>query len=113
MTIHFTTYPLQTGASLFTFIHSDPLAISPAMPHPQTPGWIYDKAEDPNLFTPGGAEEAGVDWDVMVTDDWKGWEGKGWKLASTITGLDGVERGGQFGVKAKWGEKIGVLTRDV
>jgi hypothetical protein len=83
------------------------------MPHPQTPGWIYDKAEDPNLSTPSSEEEAGVKWDVLVTEDWKLWEGKDWKLASTITGLDGVGRGGQFMLRAKWGEKIGVLTRDV
>jgi alpha-1,6-mannosyltransferase len=112
VTIHFTTYPVQTGASLFTFTHSDPSAISPAIPRPHSPAWIYDKAEDPSLSTPGGAAEAGVEWDVLVTEDWKAWEGKGFKLASTIRGQQGVERGGQFGIRVKWGEKIGILTRD-
>jgi hypothetical protein len=53
-----------------------------------------------------------VDWDVLVTEDWKAWEGKGWKLSEIIEGLEGVRRGGKWGVKVKWGEKIGVLVRD-
>ena len=108
--VHFTTYPLQTGASLFTFTHSPSSSL--AIPPQQGLVWVYDKSEDRSLTTPGGAEEAGVNWDVLVTEDWKDWEGKGWKLAQTIEGLDGVERGGRFGVRVKWSEKIGLLLRD-
>ena len=53
-----------------------------------------------------------MDWDVLVTEDWKVWEGKGWKLVETIEGLEGVERGGKFGLRVKWGERVGVLVRD-
>jgi alpha-1,6-mannosyltransferase len=109
--VHFTTYPLQTGSSLFTFLHSPPSA-SPAIPPPRSPEWIYDKTEDLALSTPGGAAEAGVEWDVLVTDDWAIWEGKGWKLASIIEGLEGIERGGKWGVRVRWGEKIGVLVKE-
>jgi alpha-1,6-mannosyltransferase len=111
VTIHFTTYPLQTGASLFTFLHSSPIS-SPAIPFHPGAVWEYDKSEDSALITPGGAEEASVDWDVLVTEDWKTWVGKGWKVAETIEGLEGFGRGGKWGVKVKWGEKIGVLVRD-
>jgi hypothetical protein len=47
-----------------------------------------------------------------VTDDWAIWEGKGWKLASIIEGLEGIERGGKWGVRVRWGEKIGVLVKE-
>ena len=110
VTIHLTSYPLQTGSSLFTFHHS-PIS-SPALPSIEGPTWNYDRSEDQALTTPGGAEEAGVEWDVLVTEDWRVWEGKGWKLAETIEGLEGVERGGRFGLRVKWGERIGVLVRD-
>jgi hypothetical protein len=81
------------------------------MPPPQSPEWIYDKIEDLALTTPNGAAEAGVDWDVLVTEDWKIWEGKGWEVASNIDGLDGVERGGKFGARIKWGPKAAILVR--
>lgn len=107
--VHFTTYPLQTGASLFTFTHSP--TTSPAIPNAQEPRWVYDKSEDEALTTPSGAEEAGVDWHVFVTEDWKAWEGKVWRLETTIQGLEGVSRGGKWGVAARWGEKIGILVK--
>ena len=109
VTIHLTSYPLQTGSSLFTFTHS--AISSPALPNGGSI-WKYDRSEDQALTTPGGAEEAGVEWDVLVTEDWGVWEGKGWKLVQTIEGLEGVERGGKWGVRVRWGEKIGVLVRD-
>jgi alpha-1,6-mannosyltransferase len=109
VTVHLTSYPLQTGSSLFTFTHS--AISSPALPN-GGPVWKYERSEDQALTTPGGAEEAGVDWDVLVTEDWKVWEGKGWKLVETIEGLEGVGRGGRFGLRVKWGERIGVLVRD-
>jgi alpha-1,6-mannosyltransferase len=109
VTIHLTSYPLQTGSSLFTFTHS--AISSPALPIGGS-AWKYDRSEDQALTTPGGAEEAGVDWDVLVTEDWKVWEGKGWRLVETIEGLEGVERRGRFGLRVRWGEKIGVLVRD-
>lgn len=109
VTIHLTSYPLQTGASLFTFTHlpSSSLAIPEGGLE-----WKYDRSEDPALTTPGGAEEAGVDWDVLVTEDWKVWEGKGWKLAETVEGLESVERGGKFGLRVRWNKKLGFLVRD-
>lgn len=107
--VHLTSYPLQTGASLFTFTHSPSTSL--AIPN-GGPGWTYDKSEDQALTTPGGAEEADVLWDVLVTEDWKVWEGKGWELAETIEGLEGIERGGKLGLRVRWGQKIGILVRD-
>lgn len=109
MIIHFTTYPLQTGASLFTFLHADTVSSSHALPSQQQPVWTYDKSEDPALNTPGGVEEAGVKWGVLVTDDWGLWEGKGWEVVETIAGLAGVERRGKWCIGVKWEEKIAIL----
>lgn len=81
------------------------------MPAGILPAWMYDKTEDETLVTPGGAEEAGVDWDVLVTEDWRAWEGKGWRLEQVIPGLEGIGRGRKGPVEVKTGEKLGVLTR--
>lgn len=110
VTIHFTSYPLQTGASLFTFIHDSRWAWSPALPSPEGPVWVYDKNEDTSLVTPEGVREAGVEWDVLVTEDWTTWEGRGWKVVRRIEGLAGLERRGKFGLGVKWEDKIGILV---
>jgi hypothetical protein len=81
------------------------------MPAHLSPVWTYDKSEDQALVTPGGAEEAGVEWDVLVTEDWKAWEGKGWKTARVIEGLEGIGRVGKMRLKVRWAEKIGVMVR--
>lgn len=111
VTIHFTTYPLQTGASLFTFLHQEQYRSIPLMPKTQEPKWVYDKSEDPSLITPEGAKEAGVEWDILVTDDSAAWDGRGWKLERSVPGLKGLQRGGKYGVKVEWENKIGILSR--
>ena len=52
-----------------------------------------------------------MEWDVLVTNNWRVWEDKGWKLAETIEGLEGVQSGGKIGVRVKLGERIEVLVR--
>ena len=118
VTIHCSTYPLQTGATLFTFIHSSPAPSSllQAIPPPLEPTWVYSKSEDPDLATPGGAWDAGVDY--LVTEAWaayEAWRGDGgerWKLEQVVDGLEGVRRGGKWGIEVAWGRKIGILRRD-
>ena len=111
MTIHFTSYPLQTGASLFTFIHDSRPVWSPALPPSEGPTWVYDKSEDPALVTPQGAKEAGVEWDLLVTDKWEEWDGRGWTVVRKIEGLAGIERRGKL-LGPRWEDKIGILERE-
>lgn len=120
MTIHFTNYPLQTGASLFTFLHlSPPPSTScPAIPPPVEPLWEYSKSEASSLGTPAGAWEAGADY--LVTDDWEAYERyegeirEGWEVVGSVNALGGVGRGGRrgrWGVEIRWARKIAILGR--
>lgn len=117
MMIHFTPYPLQTGATLFAFLHSGPpvSTVYPALPPPLEPVWKYSKSEDPALSTPEGAWISEVDY--VVTDDWglyeswKGDEGEGWQVIGSVDGLNGVGRGGKWGVEVRWGRKVAILGR--
>ena len=74
--------------------------------------WNYDKSEEPQLGTAKGAEEAGVDWDVVATDDWTEWDGRGWRVVRKIEGLAGLKKGGKFGLEMRREDKIGILVRD-
>ncbi|RSH92921.1 dolichyl-P-Man:Man(7)GlcNAc(2)-PP-dolichol alpha-1,6-mannosyltransferase [Saitozyma podzolica] len=86
VSVHFHSYPLQTGASLFTFLHSTtPTSHWPrqAIPNPLEPTWRYFKSEDPGLKTPGGAYDAG---------------------------FEGAKRG-KWGMEVVWGSRAAVLRR--
>jgi hypothetical protein len=72
---------------------------------------VYDKTEDPALTTAVGAKEAGVEWDVLVTDDWQSWDRQGWKVVKRIEGLAGIERKGKWRIGVRWEDKIGILAR--
>jgi alpha-1,6-mannosyltransferase len=119
VSVHFHSYPLQTGASLFTFLHSPtPTAHWPrqAIPNPLEPTWRYFKSEDPGLKTPGGAYDAGFEY--VVTDDvdafTKGPEGGFghlWEIVRSLDGLEGVRRGGKWGLEVVWGSRAAVLRR--
>lgn len=81
VSVHYTSYPLQTGASLFTFLHSYVLNLEdsqqndksltsllnrwPPFPTPVYPGWRYSKSEDPILLTPHGAWNGNFDYLVV------------------------------------------------
>lgn len=115
--IHYTNYPLQTGATLFTLLHSPSLTSSssyPALPPPIEPVWTYSKSEDPDLAT---REGAWTEVDYVVTEDWKGYEswtgdgGEKWRVVGGVEGLEGVRRGGRWGIKVRWGRKVAVLGR--
>ncbi|WVR05888.1 hypothetical protein IAU60_002914 [Kwoniella sp. DSM 27419] len=114
ITVHFPSYPLQTGATLFTFLHqASPLDASawpnPALPAHQTPAWIYSKSEAEEYATPATLRETQVDY--VVTEDWQSYVEGGWDVIDEITGLDGVGRDGKYGVTVKWGRKLGILGR--
>ncbi|WVF70624.1 hypothetical protein IAT40_005416 [Kwoniella sp. CBS 6097] len=168
MTIHFPSYPLQTGATLFTFIHERPRRpvqtgssrtttidttidrasiyspyTYPAFPPPREPRWIYLKSESEEYSTPAGLWKSDVDY--VVTGDWTGFgipdsnrdsdsdssndiearaaaatggqavggtsaKGK-WELLGEVHGLDGVGRGGKYGVEIRWARKLAILGK--
>jgi len=117
VTVHFSSYPLQTGATLFTFLHSEspPNPSRSAIPPPLKPIWQYDKSEDPIFATPEGAWWQSADY--LVTEDWEryeGWVGKErerWQVVGRLDGLGSIRRGGKWGFEVGWERKIGILGR--
>lgn len=108
-TIHFPSYPLQTGSTLYTFIHANvPQAL--AFPAQEDPEWVYSKSEDVALLTPAGAAAAGVDY--VVTSDWETFAGAQWKVVGSIDAYDGVRRGGKWGVYVATARKLAILHRE-
>lgn len=122
--IHFSPYPLSTGASLFTFLHSSPSLSSTdnttwttVLHTPPGPAWVYSKSEDPALITPQGASQAGMDYVVLGAEElpaggWLGDAGKeyGWEVRRRIEGYDGLKRKG-WRVGVGMGDKVVVLGR--
>ncbi|WRT64150.1 uncharacterized protein IL334_001079 [Kwoniella shivajii] len=124
ITIHFPSYPLQTGSTLFTFLHQYQLNSTthigpyPPFPNQKEPKWIYSKSEEETFATPEGLWENNVDY--VVTEEWdkylggieSGNEGRNsWKMVGEIEGLDGVSRGGKYGLKVNWARKLAILGR--
>ncbi|KAK8865936.1 hypothetical protein IAR55_001085 [Kwoniella newhampshirensis] len=122
VTIHFPSYPLQTGSTLFTFLHQQLNTTShlgPFSPFPEQrqPYWIYSKSEDEIMSTPQGIWASGVDY--VVTEDWEAFLGSdatesargSWEQVGEVKGLDGVGRGGRFGLEVRRGSKLAVLGR--
>jgi len=108
-TIHFQSYPLQTGASLFTFVHAE-LGGTLAFPRQAEPAWIYSKDEDPKLLDPQGAWEADIDY--VVTADWDKFVGsQKWKQVAAVEAFSGVRRGGKYFLYAGTDKKLAVVQR--
>jgi alpha-1,6-mannosyltransferase len=107
--IHFPSYPLQTGASLFTFVHAKvPLGI--VLPRQSLPAWEYVKDEDPALLTPAGAWDAGMDY--VVTPDWTRFvDSAKWTEVAAIDAYAGVRRGGKLGLYVAQDKKLAILQR--
>ncbi|ODO07261.1 hypothetical protein L198_00840 [Cryptococcus wingfieldii CBS 7118] len=111
--IWFPSYPLQTGATLFTFTHDHAagqgLAFWPALPAAEEPRWVYDKSEGVNLSNSEWMD--GVDF--VVTGDWAGLTEDGWEMVAEVGGLEGVGKApGQYKVEARWGRKLAILKKD-
>lgn len=114
-TIHFHSYPLQTGATLFTFLRADaPSAL--AFPAPaEGKQWVYSKSEEPVLQTPQGAWLADID--VVVTPYWRDFveaeiDGhRMWRVVGDCDGFDAVKFGGKWGVEVRTSRKIAILQR--
>ncbi|BEI83850.1 hypothetical protein CcaverHIS002_0404540 [Cutaneotrichosporon cavernicola] len=96
--IHLHSYPLQTGASLFTFLRSD--ITSAAFPPPQDVQWTYSKSEDPALQTPQGAWLG--DLEAVVTERWREF---------SEAEIDGHRIMGKGGIEVRTSPKIGLLRR--
>ncbi|WVQ97304.1 hypothetical protein IAU59_004415 [Kwoniella sp. CBS 9459] len=156
VTIHYPSYPLQTGATLFTFLHDRPRQVArpgltssptigkesipsaylyPAFPLPLEPRWIYSKSETEEFSTPGGLWNSDVDY--VVTGDWAEFDitdndndndaggrdveadaagvtdgyGRKWQVVGEVHGLDGVGRGGKYGVEIRWARKLAILGK--
>lgn len=114
-TVHFDNLPLQTGSTLFTFLHID--RPSGAFPEPPAPPnetrWTYSKSEAPVLNTPAGAWQSEVDY--VVTDNaafegWTGSEGQKWQVAGRVEGFEGIRRKG-MGVEVRRGTRLTVYGR--
>ncbi|KAK6905709.1 hypothetical protein I203_106539 [Kwoniella mangroviensis CBS 8507] len=115
--VHFPSYPLQTGSTLFTFLHQQPninstshigsFELSP-FPKEKQPHWIYSKSEDEAYSTSEGLWNNEVDY--LVTEDWDSYLDR-WEIVDEIQGLDGVGRKGRFGLEVKWGRKLVVLGK--
>lgn len=111
VTVHYSSYPLQTGSSLFTFGHDHTFPL-PSPERKDTPGWTYSKAEDPTLLTPSGAMEAGFDYVVLESGTERDWIGQGeWMVKKEIEGLKGVRRGGKWGVRVIWDRRVVILGK--
>ncbi|TXT11214.1 hypothetical protein VHUM_01965 [Vanrija humicola] len=113
--IHFPSYPLQTGATLFTFLHAN-FPPSAAFPPHAEPVWTYSKDETEALLTPTGAWDAKIDYVVTpfasTFSEVKTTDGVPlWQLVGDVEGLDGVGLGGKYGVEVRLARKIGILKR--
>lgn len=121
-TIHFPSYPLQTGATLFTFTHASATASGTsgalAFPAQQSPTWVYSKNEDVALLTPAGAWAADIDY--VITHNAASWISGHkayrngelmWTEVANIGGLNGVRRGGKYFLEVAWGKKLSILKR--
>ncbi|RXK35039.1 hypothetical protein M231_07692 [Tremella mesenterica] len=128
-TIHFSSYPLQTGASLFTFLHTSPHG--GVFPSTSQPLWVYSKDETPSLLTAQGAWDAGIDYMVLgvkegesMVNDHVGWEKVGsvrgfegikwtgkWDGKLGTCAEKGVESSGGWGIKVDRGDKVIILGR--
>ncbi|ORY32271.1 Alg9-like mannosyltransferase family-domain-containing protein [Naematelia encephala] len=122
ITIHFTSGPLQTGSTLFTFLHASPGPDNawpyPAFPPPRTPEWTYSKSEAAEMQTLEGLWQSNVDY--IVTDDPSALieselPGRSWKLAAHVgevgeTRLDlpGIKKGRTL----RWGSQLAILARE-
>ncbi|ORX35947.1 Alg9-like mannosyltransferase family-domain-containing protein [Kockovaella imperatae] len=107
--IHYTNYPLQTGASLFTFTHI-PLQ-SRALPLTQNE-WTYSKSEDQHLETPSGALSAGLDYVVLDANLYSSWEDtRDWHVVGTVQGLGKWRRIGKWMLGMDKEIKIYVMGR--
>ncbi|KIR67776.1 alpha-1,6-mannosyltransferase [Cryptococcus bacillisporus CA1873] len=116
--IYFPSYPLQTGATLFTFIHDHSVDgtghLGPwsAFPEAKEPRWIYNKSEDKMMEDPLSVWESGIDF--VVTGDYDQFLAlpNKWVEVASVEGLDSVGRKpGTYRVEAKWGRKLAVLQR--
>jgi alpha-1,6-mannosyltransferase len=128
--IHFSPYPLSTGASLFTFIHApissasssqtstdisqyDNATVSAESSFGMTlytplngPIWEYSKDEDPALLTPRGAADAGMDYVVLGANEMMG---GGWVRDEKGAGSDAGE--GKEGEEGKEGTGWKIVQR--
>lgn len=128
--IHFSSYPLQTGASLFTFLHDTSFSSFSSFSSIPANGtipsesaireshindiWTYSKSEDPTLLTPSGAASEDIDYVVLESGtegEWLQSEGGRWEVVREIEGLKGVRRGGKFGVRVEWDKRVVILGR--
>ncbi|WVN85423.1 uncharacterized protein L203_100569 [Cryptococcus depauperatus CBS 7841] len=117
--IYFPSYPLQTGATLFTFLHDQMVngtmesnLCSVAFPTPKEPRWVYDKREDNQMQSPEGVWLSGIDY--VVTEEYSKFLEleDNWEVVGAVDGLDKVGKlPGQFKVQATWGRKLAVLKR--
>ncbi|KGB77541.1 alpha-1,6-mannosyltransferase [Cryptococcus deuterogattii 99/473] len=116
--IYFPSYPLQTGATLFTFIHDHSVDgtghLGPwsAFPEAKEPRWIYNKSEDKMMEDPLSVWKSGIDFVVTGDcDQFLALPNK-WVEVASVEGLDNVGRKpGTYRVEAKWGRKLVVLQR--
>ncbi|WVQ85565.1 hypothetical protein IAT38_007731 [Cryptococcus sp. DSM 104549] len=115
--VYFPSYPLQTGASLFTFVHQEVESgkhLGPFAPFPaqREPVWVYSKSEDEVMSSALGVWDSGVNY--VVTGDWEAFLDDGgyrWEVVGEVEGLDGVGRGGKYGVQVNWARKLAILER--
>lgn len=117
--IYFPSYPLQTGATLFTFVHARSVdgtgrGLGPwsAFPEAKEPRWIYNKSEDKMMENPISVWKNGIDF--VVTGDYDQFLAlpDKWVEVASVEGLDSIGRvPGTYRVQAKWGRKLAVLQR--
>ncbi|OWZ30790.1 alpha-1,6-mannosyltransferase [Cryptococcus neoformans AD2-60a] len=117
--IYFPSYPLQTGATLFTFVHAHSVdgtgrGLGPwsAFPEAKEPRWIYNKSEDKMMENPISVWKSGIDFVVTGDcDQFLALPDK-WVEVASVEGLDSIGRvPGTYRVQAKWGRKLTVLQR--
>ncbi|WWC86248.1 uncharacterized protein L201_001121 [Kwoniella dendrophila CBS 6074] len=116
-TIYFPSYPLQTGSTLFTFLHQSssipntPLGPYSPFPKQKKPYWVYSKSEDESYSTPNGLWENQIDY--VVTENWNQFleSDNQWEIVDQIEGLDGISRRSKFGLQVKWDKKLAIVGR--
>lgn len=117
--IYFPSYPLQTGATLFTFVHAHSVdgtgrGLGPwsAFPEAKEPKWIYNKSEDKMMENPISVWKSGIDFVVTGDHDQFLALPDKWVDVASVEGLDSIGRvPGTYRVQAKWGRKLTVLQR--